>query len=60
MTAKHLAPRNEVEKGKMDAFDKKFISILGDSIDLPPEARDLKSISEDDYERIGDLRNINI
>ena len=40
----HLYPINEVEKGKRDAFDKKIISILGESIELPPAALDSKQL----------------
>ena len=38
LMAENLAPSNEVEKGNMDSFDNKIISILGDSIDLNPVA----------------------
>ena len=46
----HLASRNYAEKKNRDSFYKNFISILGGSIYLPPEALDPKSLLEDDNE----------
>ena len=59
LTTKNLDPRNEVEKGNIYAFDNKVISILGESIDLPPAAPKTKSLSEDDDEGIDNLGQVN-
>ena len=55
LMAENLSPINEVEKSKRRTFDKKFVSILGDSIDLPPVAPDPKFLSENDDEVIYNL-----
>ena len=54
-----MAPRNEVEKGNIYAFANKVISILGESIDLPPAAPITKYLSEDDDEDIDNLGQMN-
>ena len=42
LTTEHLGPSNEIKKGKLDAFGNIIRYILGNSIDLPPAAPDLK------------------
>ena len=55
LTIEHLDPSNEVEKGKRYDFDKKFRSILGNSVDLPPSALEPKYSLEDDDKGVDNL-----